>query len=106
MTFHIEHIRAKQHHGGDDPSNLALACPECNLRKGPNLTAIDFASGEIVPLFNPRIHLWNEHFFWDEWEIQGRTGIGRGTAELLRFNTPDRLRMRQLLTGIGHDPRE
>jgi len=28
--FHIEHIVARQHGGGDDPSNLALACDGCN----------------------------------------------------------------------------
>ena len=26
FTFHVEHIVAKQHGGGDSPSNLALAC--------------------------------------------------------------------------------
>ena len=33
FTFHIEHIRARQHQGSDDPSNLALACPDCNAKK-------------------------------------------------------------------------
>ena len=34
LTFHIEHIRARQHGGDDDSSNLALACPDCNAHKG------------------------------------------------------------------------
>ena len=29
--FHIEHIVARQHRGGDDLENLALACHQCNL---------------------------------------------------------------------------
>jgi 5-methylcytosine-specific restriction endonuclease McrA len=36
FTFHVEHIRARQHQGSDEPSNLALACPDCNAKKGPN----------------------------------------------------------------------
>jgi 5-methylcytosine-specific restriction endonuclease McrA len=36
-ALHVEHIVAKQHHGADDPENLALACNHCNLHKGPNL---------------------------------------------------------------------
>lgn len=46
-AFQVEHIRAKQHHGDDSPANLALACPRCNLFKGPNLSAIDPDSGEV-----------------------------------------------------------
>lgn len=38
LRFHIEHIVARQHGGLDESNNLALACPECNLRKGTNLT--------------------------------------------------------------------
>jgi len=34
LRFHIEHIIPRQHGGGDDADNLALACPNCNLRKG------------------------------------------------------------------------
>jgi 5-methylcytosine-specific restriction endonuclease McrA len=40
LTFHVEHIIAEQHGGGDDPENLCVACPECNLAKGPNLWLI------------------------------------------------------------------
>jgi 5-methylcytosine-specific restriction endonuclease McrA len=56
FRFHIEHIRARQHHGQDDPSNLALACPDCNAKKGPNLTTVSPDTGRVVELFNPRIH--------------------------------------------------
>lgn len=44
----IEHIVAKKHGGSDKLDNLALACIDCNLHKGPNLTGIDPASGEIT----------------------------------------------------------
>lgn len=36
----IEHVRPRKHGGSDDLSNLALACIDCNLRKGVNLTGM------------------------------------------------------------------
>ncbi len=38
LRFHIEHIVARQHGGGDEQENLALACHLCNAHKGPNLS--------------------------------------------------------------------
>jgi hypothetical protein len=49
-----------QHGGGDDADNLALACPDCNLRKGPNLTGIDPETGAVVRLFHPRRDVGSE----------------------------------------------
>jgi 5-methylcytosine-specific restriction endonuclease McrA len=37
-TFQVDHIIAEQHLGKTQMSNLALACPRCNRRKGPNLS--------------------------------------------------------------------
>jgi len=54
VSFHVEHIRARQHGGDDQLDNLALACDRCNLYKGPNLTGIDPECNEVVPLFHPR----------------------------------------------------
>jgi 5-methylcytosine-specific restriction endonuclease McrA len=34
LRFHIEHVIPRQHGGSDDADNLALACPDCNLRLG------------------------------------------------------------------------
>ena len=62
LQFHVEHILPRQHGGTDDPGNLALACPECNLLKGPNLTAIEPISGTVVRLFHPRRDIWLDHF--------------------------------------------
>src|SRR5438034_7481443 len=36
-VLHIEHIVPRIHGAGDDLDNLALACIDCNLHKGPNL---------------------------------------------------------------------
>jgi hypothetical protein len=92
--FHVEHIIARQHGGGDDPSNLALACDRCNLHKGPNLAAIDPETGDIVPLFHPRRESWADHFRWEGVVIVGQTPKGRATARLLKLNSKRRLRFR------------
>jgi hypothetical protein len=98
--FHIEHIIAKKHGGTTHLDNLALACWQCNLKKGPNLTGIDPESGEIARLFHPRRDTWAEHFAFHEVEsktglieILGSTPIGRATARLLDVNEE----MRQIL---------
>src|SRR5438094_709974 len=52
--FHVEHVIARSHRGGDAPSNLALACQLCNLLKGPNLSSIDPDTEKLERLFHPR----------------------------------------------------
>jgi 5-methylcytosine-specific restriction endonuclease McrA len=54
IRFHVEHIVARQHGGGDSLENLALACHLCNAHKGPNLSGIDPATGRVAPLYHPR----------------------------------------------------
>ena len=100
-TFHVEHIIARKHGGSDAPSNLALACDRCNAHKGPNLTGIDPETGEIVPLFHPRDHIWEEHFRVSEATIVGLTAIGRTTIRVLNMNEERRVRLRALLKRYG-----
>ena len=101
--FHIEHIRARQHGGSDQTENLALACRRCNLFKGPNLSAIDPETDELVTLFNPRTDVWTDHFTEIDHRIVGRTAIGRATVELLDMNDPDRIQIRFELDTLGAD---
>ena len=74
-VLHIEHIIPKKHSGTDDTDNLALACIDCNLHKGSNLTGIDPETDEITELFHPRRHEWGEHFEWQGIFIAGLTAI-------------------------------
>src|SRR5262249_50736080 len=104
LTFHVEHIVAEQHGGDDSGENLALACPDCNRHKGPNLTSIDPVSLQTVALFHPRQQSWAEHFRADGVLIHGLTEPGRTTARLLRFNDPERLAMRAALLTLGEWP--
>lgn len=102
--FHVEHIVAKQHGGGDHHSNLALACHHCNHHKGPNLTGIDPRTKKIVKLFHPRRHDWSHHFRWEGAILVGRTAIGRATVAVLFMNDPDALNDRDALMEEGLFP--
>ena len=101
LTHHVEHIVAKQHGGSDDASNLALACHRCNLRKGPNLTAIYPVTREVVPLFHPRSNDWAEHFIVESERIIGITAVGRATVQLLAMNDARRLELRTQILSSG-----
>ena len=97
VTFQVEHIRARQHDGDDEPDNLALACPDCNRHKGPNLTGVDPETQLVTPLFNPRTQNWDEHFEFAAAVIVGSSPVGRATVRTLRMNIEDRVRMREAL---------
>lgn len=92
-TFHIEHVIAKQHGGSDDASNLCLACHWCNFHKGPNLTTL--VHDELVPLFNPRLQTWNDHFEISGDQIIGLTNVGKGSVKLLNMNDNERCKLRR-----------
>jgi hypothetical protein len=96
VTFHVDHITAKQHIDEivDDPNLLALACNRCNLHKGTNLSSIDPDSGDLVSLFHPRNDAWGDHFDLQGAEIVGITPTGRATARLLQMNAKRRLQLR------------
>ena len=96
FAYHVEHIVARQHGGGNDSGNLAFACDHCNSHKGPNLNALDPESGALVRLFHPRQDQWDEHFERNGVIIVGRTAIGRATVDLLKMNAADRRRLREL----------
>lgn len=81
--------------------NLALACFDCNRRKGPNISSVDSDTSEVVPLFNPRRDTCSVHFCLEGVRIIGRTPVGRATAELLQFNSPSRVRVREELRKAG-----
>lgn len=93
----IDHLIARKHGGQTVAENLALACLACNRRKGSDLTAIDPLTGDIVPLFNPRVQLWQEHFTLDGAYVVGATTIGRATVFLLGINAPERVARRKAL---------
>mgnify|MGYP000364116087 CR=1 FL=1 len=73
-TFHIDHIIPITEDGQTTEENLALV--------------VDPISGLEVPVFNPRVQSWQDHFQWSDTTIIGLTAAGRGTIEALNMNRP------------------
>lgn len=96
----IDHVIAEQHNGRTVFENLAQACIHCNRQKGPNIASLDPDTGALVPLFNPRLHQWEEHFQLKGAIIFAVTPIGRATINLLKLNSRERVRIRQGLLAI------
>jgi hypothetical protein len=99
--YHVDHLVARQHGGGDELENLVWACARCNSRKGTNLSGVDPDSSEVVRIFNPRIQKWNEHFGLSGHTIEGRTPTGRTSVWLLDMNFEPRLLLRAQLISVG-----
>lgn len=97
LPFQIDHVRAEKHGGETVESNLALACTHCNRHKGPNIAGFDSETGQTVPLFNPRLDTWEQHFETDGARLRGKTATGRVTVEVLKMNGPDQLAVRSAL---------
>ena len=93
-ALHLELIRPRKHGGSDDESNLGLACIDCNLHKGPNLTGIDPLTGAVTGLFHPRQQRWEDHFAFEGIYITGTTAVGRTTIQVLDMNSDDQLNLR------------
>jgi len=93
-ALHVEHIIPKTHGGADDFGNLALACIDCNLHKGPNLTGIDPQTKRVTALFNPRSQRWSEHFQWRGIYVLGKSAVGRTTVQVLNMNSEEQLALR------------
>lgn len=113
VRFTIDHVLPQPAGGSDDADNLALACRNCNERRGNSLEGRDPETAEVVPLFNTRRDRWADHFVRDtaRLRIVGRTSTGRATAELLDLNddrhdsTVIRIRQRDVSDGY-HTPPE
>ncbi len=99
-----DHITPLKHGGPTTDDNLAWLCYWCNRLKGSDLATLDPQTGQVAPLLNPRLHIWDDHFRLDGAEIIPLTPEGRATAALLKFNRADRLTARQLLFEAGYYP--
>jgi hypothetical protein len=106
----IEHIIPLAKGGTNDESNLWLSCPLCNRSKADQTVAQDPETGQTVPLFNPRLQNWFEHFRWadDGLRILGLTPVGRATvAALHRSDDADALEVRSYWVLAGwHPPKD
>ena len=97
--FASEHILPKSQGGHHDLRNLAFSCPGCNGHKASRIAGIDPATRSFVPLFNPRLQKWREHFQWTAaaTRIEGLTPCGRATVDALQLNRSGLQNLRRLL---------
>jgi 5-methylcytosine-specific restriction endonuclease McrA len=101
-TFHIDHVVPRSRGGATALQNLAFACVTCSLRKAARYRARDPHSGKLVPIFNPRVDDWPEHFaFTKRWRLVGRSSIGRATIEALGMNRAAVIAIRNELVQLG-----
>ena len=106
VPFTVDHIPPLAQGGTTILENLALACFHCNRRKSIQMTAQDPQSGADVPLFNPRRHVWSEHFIWsvDGLLLLGLTPIGRATITALALNRERVVAIRAADIAVGRHP--
>ena len=100
-----DHVIATKHGGQSTLDNLAFACFDCNRFKGSDIASLDPASGELTPLFNPRLQEWSEHFSIEAGRINPRTANGRVTELVLKVNLSSRVEVREILTNIKRYPK-
>jgi len=106
VPFTVDHVLPLAQGGTDGLANLALACFHCNRKKASRLTAIDAITGEVALLFNPRQHLWSDHFIWsaDGLYIISLTPIGRATLAALELNRERVINIRAADVAVGRHP--
>ncbi len=98
-----DHITPLSAGGKDTFENFANACGGCNNNKSNATHAIDSLTGQIVPLYNPRFHIWTEHFCWNDTYVLmlGISPIGRATIKKLKLNREEVVNLRTLLVSAG-----
>jgi hypothetical protein len=102
----VEHLVPEVLGGPTRRDNLWASCRQCNAYKGGRIEAIDPTTALTVPLFDPRCHVWVEHFAWIEGGayVEGQTPIGRATVEALALNRPLLVRARRRWISAGWHP--
>ena len=106
VEMEIDHVVPESAGGATQVDNLCLTCVGCNGFKLAFQVGTDPETGHEVPLFNPRIERWAEHFAWniDGTLLIGRTPTGRATVERLRMNRPRMVEARSLWVQAGWHP--
>jgi hypothetical protein len=98
---HVDHIIAVRHESSSDLDNLAWACFQCNSAKSSDIASYDTETKTIVPLFNPRQQMWNDHFMLENGVRVGKTPAGRVTIRTLQMNYPEQVETRRRLVSAG-----
>jgi hypothetical protein len=104
LGFEIDHVIALKHGGNNALENLAYACPHCNQHKGTDFATFLDDFERIIPIYNPRLQSWLDHFETINGEIIPKTQIGQASIKIFKFNQVDLLILRSLLSKIGRYP--
>jgi hypothetical protein len=90
MALSTEHIIPRAAGGPTTRANLWRSCRACNEQKGAQTHAADPETGDVAPLYHPRLQPWHEHFQWsdDGATILGLTPIGCATVQAIQLNRP------------------
>lgn len=99
----VDHVVSEKHGGPTELNNLSIACACCNRSKGSDVGSVT-AAGQFCRFFNPRTDRWSDHFVLNGFRIVPRTDIGEVTANILGFNSLDRLLEREELARNGRYP--
>lgn len=104
--FTVDHIEPEAKGGTSHLDNLCLCCFWCNTLKKSQTHFSDPRTLARVPIFNPRLDAWNEHFRWSPTAtlIIGRTAVGRATVAALRLNRRTLVRARRIWARHGLHP--
>lgn len=94
----IDHIISEKHGGQTVESNLAYTCTFCNRFKGTDIGSLAQSTGKFNRFYNPRADEWRDHFEFDGFTIVPKTPIGEATCRILRFNDPDRILERKIVS--------
>jgi hypothetical protein len=102
FRFHVEHIISIKHGGKTIESNLAFACPLCNLYKGTDIGTEIEGHESLIRFYNPRIDNWNEHFVAEpSGVLSPKSAIGMATIKILNLNHPDSIIERRELLKLN-----
>jgi hypothetical protein len=99
--YHVEHIIARKHGGSSDLDNLAWSCIVCKGYKGSDVAGFDPKTGSLIPLYNPRLQDWDDHFEMVDGVINGKTAAARATVILLQLNNDETVDIRRALMAAG-----
>ncbi len=102
FPFHIEHIISLKHGGKTISTNLAYACPLCNIKKGSDIATFLKNPNILVRFFNPRIDKWGDHFDIEyTGHIIAKTEIGEATIKIFNYNHIDSIIERAEMLRFG-----
>jgi hypothetical protein len=108
IRLSFDHIIPLAASGLTEEVNLWVACRSCNEFKGIQTHAQDPITGQTVPLFNPRVQMWHEHFEWsaNRSHIIGLTPVGRAAVVALQLNHDFIVHARRQWAKVGWHPPE